>query len=347
MKKNIFIVIIIVISFIFSNNLTNANNSIKNDISNKIDNYLNKKTNNINLKQKILLNIRKQIIKNNSVNTQMILNILNEKIKKINNEIYEKENKINEVILWYSEWWLAIKWYYKWNLDKPFTWFFWDIHWGYEYWTYQTLNYFLDYLKNSNSKQWFIIPTLNPDWLKIAQIDKFKEKFYLEWRSNINNIDINRNFCTSDYKKWNYIKKKDNKSILISFWDKCWLTSVSNIIDNIFLTYSFKNIIDIHSEWWIIFIPNKTIDNLDIISLWNNIVDNIWRENYDFNPSYNNILEKKKKVEKYEIGEWGKNLYNWLMIQYIYEKYWVNSVILELKKHWEIEYNIINLEKIL
>lgn len=327
---------------------TNINSWFKNNnwkeilLKNKFIDFIERKSSWDIYKKIILLNKIKKQIKNYPISENYwISNILDNIEYKLKEDIDLFENNTQEVILWYSSSWNPIKWYFRWNPNLPFFWIFANIHWSYEYWTYHTSFYLKDIFEQNNKKQWFIIPSINIDWLNIAQFNNYSKEYFLEWRSNINNVDLNRNFCTSDYKNWNYIKiSRDWKeNTKIQKWNYCWDQNETITIMEVLKKYHFSTIIDLHSAWWILFIPNNSINDSRIVDLWNSIKNILW-ENYDFNINYKNSYEKKFKIKKYEVNEWWIWNYTWLMIQYIYEKYNIPTIIIEIENHWEIEYKL-------
>ena len=244
--------------------------------------------------------------------------------------------KIHEIIIWKSELGIPIKAYYKWNPKKWFFWIFANIHWWYEYWTYDTALYLKEEFEKSWKTGWFIIPTINPDWLKIAENDNFKKKYYLKARVNSNNVDLNRNFCTKNYKVRNFTKKSDNwNKIYYDAWEKCESEQETQNIVKILKNYKFNQIISLHSKWAIFYIPDNTLENKEIIKFWRDIKEML--VDYDYDPTFKTKSEQKRKTIKYEIDEWWVDKYTWLMEQYIYENYNIPVIIIEFKAHWEIE----------
>lgn len=280
--------------------------------------------------------IQAQNIKLNENNYKKI----NEIIKILNTKKYEIiNNKINKIIIWKTSIWTPIYAYYKWDINKNFFWIISNIHGWYEYWTYKTTQELLKKLKNSNKTQWFIIPTLNPDWLKIAQNDNFKQKYYIKWRNNSNNIDLNRSFCSNDFKPTNYKKK----------WIEFNSTQICNsqneilALDYVLNHFKFENIVSLHSSWKIFYIPDDSYYDKRIIDLWNKL-KTILPDYYYTPPTYDIILDKKE-IEKIEINEWNKQdlEYTWLGENYIYQRYNIPIILVELENHGEIEYDFLKI----
>lgn len=317
------------------------------NLEEKIDKILNTK-NDIYKKEQLLVKLDKYL-KDKEENEKIIelKIIISNKLESIKKEIEIEEEKVQKIILWYTQQNTPITAYYRWNPNKSFFWIFANIHWGYEYGTYNTALEILDSLEKSNKKQWFIIPTINPDWLKIAKNQINTKSYFLEWRWNSNNIDLNRNFCTPDWKSWEFKKRRIDakEDITLSRWEYCMDQKESQIIDETLKKYKFSEIIDLHSKWWIIFIPDYGLDDYRVVNLWNR-VKSILNNNYIFNPYYENENQKSKKIKTYEINERYTDSYPWSMITYIYYKYNIPSIILELKEHWQIEYDLKKIETI-
>jgi hypothetical protein len=260
----------------------------------------------------------------------------------LKNEKYLSDiSKVNQIFLWKSTEWNDIFAYYKWDIKKPFFWVFANIHWGYEYWSYLTANYLKDEFIKSGKTQWFIIPTINPDWLKVAEKDNFRKDFYIEWRDNGNGIELNRNFWTKDFVPYKYVKKEKT----FYSWENKFSEKESIIIDNVLKTYHFSNIISLHSQWWILYIPDDSFYDKRIINLWNNI-KNVLNDYIYFSPTWNKEIDEKNK-SKIEINEgevWKEKRFTGLMENYIYEKYDIPVVLIEISKHWKIEYKLKDLE---
>jgi len=326
------------------------NKIIKWDILfNSIEIVLNKRSNN-NIDKKIKL-YEKYIELLNKINKKdNVSKVKKEKVIKLleifnyglNKSIKDYNTKVKKVLLWYSELNKEIYWYYRWNPENWFFWIFANLHWSYEYWTYDTAKYLIDELTKSNKMGWFIIPTLNPDGLDAYKKYWKHDTFYLSGRSNKNNVDLNRNFCTTNFllktfnKYWNYFKT----------WIK-WCNSEKEVktILSTLNNYKFNEIISLHSVWKNFFIPDNSFDDKKIRDLWNKMKNIL--SNYHFNLSYKTGQERKQKIFDYEIDEWWSNKFTWTMETYIYEKYNIPILIIELKQHWKIEYNLLNIKDFL
>ncbi len=253
---------------------------------------------------------------------------------------------VQKIVVWYSEELREIYGYYKWDISEDFLLILANSHGSYEYGTYLTALDLIDYFEAQGKTQWFIVPTLNPDGLQIAIDDNFSKWFYLEWRGNKNNVDINRNFCTQNYSTGEYVKTFWWESKLLSKWENCGSQLETQVIDNVFRYFSFSNVLDIHSLWGIIFIPDGWFENSNTLNFADKIQKILWNS-YEFNSQYSNNYQKNILIQRYEFDEWWKNIFTWVLAQYIYETYNIPAIILELEYHGKVEKKLRGIEKLL
>lgn len=253
---------------------------------------------------------------------------------------------VQKIVVWYSEELRKIYGYYKWDISEDFLLILANSHGAYEYWTYLTALDLIEYFESQGKSQWFIVPTLNPDGLQIAIDDNFSKWFYLEWRGNNNNVDINRNFCTKNFSSGEYVKFFWGERKLLSKWDSCGNQLETQVIDNIFRYFSFSNVLDLHSLWGIIFIPDGWFDDQKVLDFTNNVQEILWNS-YEFNSQFSNNYQKNILIQRYEFDEWGKNIFTWVLAQYIYETYNIPAIILELEYHGRVEKKLRGIEKLL
>jgi len=253
---------------------------------------------------------------------------------------------VQKILVWYSQNHREIYGYYKWDIDKDFLLITANSHGWYEYGTYLTALDLIQYFEEKDKNQWFIIPTLNPDGLQIAIDDNFQQGFYLEWRSNSNNVDINRNFCTKNFSSWKYLKSFGGENKLIWKWEKCWDQLETQIIDTIFDTFSFSQVLDFHSLGAILFIPDNGFDDPRVVEFAQKTQELFWNH-YDFNAKFTTQFQKNIAIQRYEFDEWGKNIYTWFLAQYIYETYNIPAIVVEFEYHWRVEKQARNLENLL
>lgn len=321
--KVIFLWVILYLSLLYKP--IYANDNIKDKITHYIENI-----NEINAIKKI-----SQALEKYPKNNENII-YFQDKLKEKENIL--KQSQVQKIILWYSSGWKEIFAYYRWDITKPFFAIFSNIHWWYEYGTYFTAEYLKDRLEKSHKTQWFIIPTLNPDWLEIASKDFYQKSYYIEWRENSNKIDINRNFCTTDFFNNSYVKKWKN----FYSWKKCNAEIETQIVDNVLKDFQFSEILSLHSEWWIFFIPDNSYYDERIISLAKKI-KNILPDYYFEFPTYDKKKDNKER-ETLEINQNKTNKkYSWLMENYIYQKYDIPILLIELKEHWKVETRLFEL----
>lgn len=312
-----------------------------------IDNKINKYTKyNLEKKKEIYKKLLKQINLLNTTNHNKNLNNIEILIKFWHDNVLKKlktnYSKTQKITLWYTEKWYEIIAYYKWNPKDGYFWVFANIHGWYEYWTYNTALYLIDEFEKSWKTWRFIIPTINPEWLEYYFKYKNRSYFYNKWRVNSNNVDINRNFCTSDFNLTTFIK---NWEYFQTWINNCNSENETNIIIKTLKKYKFNKVLSMHSQWKIIYIPNNSIDDKKISIFWKEIQSVI--PNYEFDINYKTNYQKRQKVEHHEIDEWWKWIYTWTMENYIYEKYNIPVILLELYDHWKLEYNLKNLTKYL
>lgn len=282
-----------------------------------------------------------KINENSNENLNNIKKVIDYSLEKTTKELDIYYNQVKKITLWYTKTWLPIYAYYSWNPNYWYFWIFANIHWWYEYWAYETANYLINKFQNSWVTWWFIIPTINPEWLEYYKNSTIKYDAYLEWRVNSNNVDLNRNFCSKNFELKTFIKNWLNIKTGINL---CNSESETKIIIDTLKKYKFNNIVSLHSEWEILYIPDNSIDDERIKNLWNQISSIL--HTYDFDLSYKNEAEKNQKIKKYEINEWWDSDYTWTMETYIYENYNIPTIIVEIYKHWIIEYNLKNIVNI-
>lgn len=283
-----------------------------------------------------LLNIKISQLPSENPNMKILQESVENKITQLEKQIVW----VQKVIVWYSQQNREIYWYFRWDIEKDFLLITANSHGGYEYGTYLTALDLIDYFDRWGKTQWFIIPTLNPDGLQIAIDDDFSQWYYLWARSNANNVDINRNFCTKNYSSGEYVKSFWWESKRMSKGQKCSDEPETKVIDNIFRYFSFSHALDFHSLWSIIFIPDNWFQDQEVVDFALRTKNLLWKR-YDFNP---NIAEK---VQRYEFDEWGKNIYTGFLSQYIYENFQIPAIVVEFQYHGRIQRETRNLKKLL
>lgn len=307
-----------------------------------LDQIINK-TNNNDLEKNLKIYYKTKIIlqkynKNNDENIENIIKVIDFSINKTNKELDIFYNKVHKIILWYTKWWAPIFAYFKWNPNNWFFWVFSNIHGWYEYGTYETANYLIKEFEKENITWWFIIPTINPEWLEYYKNSDVKYNAYLYWRTNANNVDLNRNFCTKNFELTSFIKNWIN---VLTWIKSCESEAETRIIVETLKKYKFNKIISLHSKWNILFIPDNSIDDKKVIDFWYEISKILPSYRYDID--FENDTTKKQKIKEYEINEWWTAEYTWTMETYIYEKYKIPTILIELEDHWKIEYKLRNL----
>ena len=105
--------------------------------------------------------------------------------------------------------------------------------------------------------------------------------------------------------------------------------------------FYFKNAISIHSRGGIIYIPDNSIDDAAVITLWKKLLSILpW---YDFYPNTISEILRQASIKKYEIDEGNSGQFTGTLETYIYETYGIATVLLELSSHGQIEYNLKNI----
>lgn len=352
MKKRIKLLIIAI--FISLNSSSFADENMQNkkiniwwniftyeEVNNKIYSTLEKNiSNDLTKKEQSYKNLLEKLnnIETDSVRKLELIEILNYWIKKIQEEKEEFYSKVQKIKIWESTDWKDIFAYYKWNPENWYFWIFSNIHGWYEYWTYNSANYLIDELNELENKTWwFIIPTINPDWLEYYKNSELNYQAYLEWRVNSRNVDLNRNFCTNNFLLRDYYKNWYN---VLTWVDWCNSEKETKNIVKVLKDYKFKKIISLHSQWNVLFLPDNSFDDNRVRSFWFQISDAL--PGYEFEIDYINQTDKENKIKRYEIDEWWSGLYTWTMETYIYEKLEIPTVLIELENHWQIEYNLKN-----
>lgn len=333
----------------WKNNIKNIHLIINNkkvewiNVHNSIDKIVTKKSSNdLSIKKdlyaKLILKVDTLKEKIWIVNTNNLVKILSYWYKKVIQDTDIFYSKTHEINLWFTKSWKKIIAYYKWNPEKWYFWVFANIHWWYEYWSYTSAVNLLDTF-NKSWKSWrFIIPTINPEWLDYYLNSVENRAFYTKWRVNSNNVDLNRNFCTKNFELNTFVKNWEYFQTWI-WW--CNSEKETQIISKTLERFKFNQVVSLHSEWNIFYLPDDSIDDVKIRTFWNELHKLL--PSFDFDVSYNNKNEREQKIYKYEVDEWWSKLFTWTMITYIYETYNIPAILIELKKHWETEYELENL----
>ncbi|MDD3793927.1 MAG: M14 family zinc carboxypeptidase [Candidatus Gracilibacteria bacterium] len=294
---------------------------------------------------KIYYKTKKSIEKynnNNNENIKNIIKIIDFSIDKTNKELDIFYNKVNKIILGYTKGGAPIFAYYKGNPNNGFFGIFSNIHGGYEYGTYETANYLIKEFEKEDITGWFIIPTINPEGLEYYKNANQKYDAYLEGRTNINNVDLNRNFCTKNFELTSFIKNGLN---ILTGIGSCESEAETRVIVETLKKYKFNKIISLHSKGNILFIPDNSIDDKKVIDFGYEISNIL--PGYKYDIDFENDHVKKQKIKEYEINEGGSKEYTGTMETYIYEKYKIPTILIEIPEHGEIEYKLRDLKKLI
>jgi len=247
-------------------------------------------------------------------------------------------HEVQEVTLWFSEQGREIKWYFKWIPDNGYNLIVSNIHGAYEYGTYETALILLSELKKTDNVGWFIIPTLNPDGLQEYFERGYELSAYLDGRDNAHEIDLNRNFCTQNFRLAE-IEKYGKQ--MFTGREICNSEKETRVMVAALERFQFLRGVSLHSTGWVIYIPDNSIDDERVINYavqLRNILP--W---YDFYPNLSTPERREESIYGYEIDEWNSWEFTGTMETYIYETYDIPVLLLELDQHWKIEENLKNI----
>jgi len=213
-----------------------------------------------------------------------------------------------------------------------------NIHGSYEYGTYETAMMLVKQLEVSSETGWFIIPTLNPDGLIEYEQHADTSSFYLEGRDNMRGVDLNRNYCTTNFKDTDFVKY--GKQLKTSVW---WCESEieTRVMVSVLQDFYFKNAITFHSAWGILYVPDNSITDTQVVALWKDILSIL--PGYNFYPNTNSQILTQASIKKYEMDEGGTGVFTGTLETYIYETYGIPTVLIEFENHGDIEYNLKNI----
>lgn len=155
----------------------------------------------------------------------------------------------------------------------------------------------------------------------------YQKEHYIDWRENWNKIELNRNFCTKDFKNTSYEKLKKT----FYSWKNCMsepeTLAVKNALDN----FNFSEIISLHSQMKAFLLPDSWRKDKRVLNLQKKLKKVL--------PDYKENVEINKDLKEIK--------YTWLMENYIYEYKNIPTILIEFKKHWEKENRLLNLKKFL
>lgn len=274
----------------------------------------------------------------NTANANTLKQIILYGDKKAQQELKKYYATTRKIILWYTQNNLPIEAYVRGDPKEWYFWIFAGMHWWYEYGTYLSALALKKKLEQSNKTGWFIIPSINPEGLEIYWENGSQEDAYITGRSNSNNIDLNRNFCGSDFVLNSFIK--NGIQLDTGRW-WCGSEAETQVISNTLSQYSFKQIISLHSAGNIIFIPDYSFDDTQLIHFAKQV--SRLMTDYDFDISYSSQQEKDLKIQKYEINERWQADFTGTMENYIYEKYKIPTLLIELPEHGTIDNSLLHL----
>jgi len=245
---------------------------------------------------------------------------------------------VQKVEIWVSEEWRKIYAYLKWNPEQSYKLLVANIHGWYEYGTYETAQKLIQKLETHDASSWIIIPTLNPDGLQ----EYFEKGNYLnayfDSRDNSNGVDLNRNFCSKNF----VLGESEKYGKIMKTWiggcesEKETQTFVSFLED-----FSISHVISLHSAWKIFYIPDGSIDDTKQIEFTQEVHKLL--PDYEFSVDTSTPEKRRLSILRYEIDEWWSQLYTGTLETYVYEKYNIPVVLIELTSHWVIESRLENI----
>ncbi len=252
-----------------------------------------------------------------------------------NSHNYILDSQVHEIVLGYSTWWREIRGYFKWIPKEGFHLITANIHGSYEYGTYETAMMLIAELQTNNASGWFIIPTLNPDGLIEYEQRGTYLNAYLEGRDNLSGVDLNRNFCASNFQDIEFVKY--GKVMQTSQW-WCESEQETKVMVQTLENFYFKKAVSLHSVGGIIYIPDGSVDDSQVIHLGTQIRSIL--PGYDFYPNTSSEILRQASIKKYEIDEGDSGVFTGTLETYLYEKYGIINILIELSNHWKIEYNL-------
>ncbi len=222
------------------------------------------------------------------------------------------------IVIWKTTERQDIKCYKFWNWNKKILYIWW-IH-GNEIGTVKLMNRWITYLSDngikSDKSSVSVIPCLNIDGYNIALQNKNFFSRWKTWKTNARNVDLNRNFPTSNWSE---------KSILFAWWCYSdvsgWSCAWSEPEIQILLNY-------IKSEW------------IDTIYLYHNCWATVF---WKWSEKVNKKVQEYSKLSKYRIftdTEWdnlSEEQKTWNSMTWAEENK-IDTIEVELKTRWGSEW---------
>lgn len=238
--------------------------------------------------------------------------------------------KLQDTIKWesFSIWktymWEEIMTYHFWGWKEKILYFWW-IH-GNEVGTVKLMIHWINFLNNQiggdvdflKNKEIFNIPCLNLDGYKIALNDSDYFRGWNKGKTNAKNVDLNRNFPTSNWKKeskmfisWEYFD--------ISAWDKPASELEIQALLNFINKENIKTIYTFHNCWGTVFSLGEEISQKRV----SNYAQNSWYTIFS-QDSWDKLREEQKQGH---MMIWGKENN-------------IDVIEVELKTRWGSEWEI-------
>lgn len=165
-------------------------------------------------------------------------------------------SEINSFSIWKTVLWNDIKCYKFWKWEEKILYFGW-IH-GNEVWTVKLMNKWVNCIFEDaqiQNKQLFVIPCLNIDWYERALKNPDYFNGWTIWKTNSNNVDLNRNFPTINWsaKSQLFVAWKYSD---ISWWESAWSEPEIKALLELISKEDIKTIYTFHNCWWTVFSLN-------------------------------------------------------------------------------------------
>lgn len=203
--------------------------------------------------------------------------------------------KINKNIAKFSFWdfsvWDIFDIYKFWNWKESILYIWW-MHWN-EIWTVKLMNKWINYLsKNKSSisknKSIYIIACLNLDWYNKALLNYNYFSWWIVWKTNWNNVDLNRNFPTLNWSE-NSKLFVSGKYYDISWWTYAWSEKEIKFLLDFIKIINIKTIYVYHNCWWTVMWTFTASSDLKVLEYSKLSNYKIFTHN-----DFNNLKEEQK-----------------------------------------------------
>lgn len=227
-------------------------------------------------------------------------------------------NNINSFSIWKTVLWEDIKCYKFWSWEEKIL-YFWGIH-GNEIWTVKLMNRWVNHINENkelfDNKQIFIIPCLNIDWYNKALKNSDYFAWWIVWKTNANNVDLNRNFPTSNWSAESKLFVAGKYSD-ISWWNIPASESEVKVLLELIEKENIKTIFTFHNCRWTVFSLNSSekLENYSKNSKYIIFTEKQWDDLCDEQKTWHSMIwwpENNIEIIEIELktrwgSEWKKN----------------------------------------